>query len=510
MGSTERKDMKTLLRVLLTLFAILFVSGTVRAQTPVVGSHIGASGGSVTVTAKTGDLLLTFCSPYPSAPVSASDSVGDVFTSFPTVTPVDGASLVGFWARAKAASTSLKLTCTVQGTIKDNQIYAAVVSGGGTPFSQAAVGSTGKAAATISSLASDLVLAFVEDGSVSNASGWTALSTYNSNLLASKAATGATSASFTVTGGWNLLLVDVPVPVVAATISVSVSPTSSTIATSSLLNLSATVTNDAANAGVTWSVSGGGSILATSSTTATFTAPILSGTSVVTATSVTDTTKSATSTITVVVPPDTTSPIVSIQSPGDAQNITGIISVFVSATDNVGVTSVQVLVDGAAFGSPLTVSPYTTFLDTANLTPGPHTISATAVDSAGNVGTSTSIGATVVGELFDITLLYDDGTPFNAGGTVSFFEFLPNSSDTQSDVQTTISASGNFKVRWTTVPSTVYLVQVVDPANNLIWHTGTELTPAQVPTVFQGVTAVVQFYKATSAWAGFTTLRINY
>jgi hypothetical protein len=84
-------------------------------------------------------------------------------------------------------------------------------------------------------------------------------------------------------------------------ISVSISPASpAAISGGASDALSATVANDSANTGVTWAItSGGGSLSRVTSTSATYTAPlpIIAGAAVVTATSKTDPTKSASMTI---------------------------------------------------------------------------------------------------------------------------------------------------------------------------------------------------------------------
>jgi len=94
-------------------------------------------------------------------------------------------------------------------------------------------------------------------------------------------------------------------------IGVAVTSVPSTVDPSDATTLTATVTNDKKNAGVTWKVSGGGTLTNTSTTAATYNAPAggASALSVtVTATSIADATKSATASVTVpAVPSITTS-----------------------------------------------------------------------------------------------------------------------------------------------------------------------------------------------------------
>ena len=98
---------------------------------------------------------------------------------------------------------------------------------------------------------------------------------------------------------------------------------------------------------------------------------------------------------TVVTPPaDTVAPVVSITSPVSTGTKSGTISVVTSATDNVGVTKVELYVDGVLKTST-TTAPYTFSWDTTTVTDGSHTLTAKAYDAAGNVGTSAGVTVTV-------------------------------------------------------------------------------------------------------------------
>jgi hypothetical protein len=90
---------------------------------------------------------------------------------------------------------------------------------------------------------------------------------------------------------------------------------------------------------------------------------------------------------TLVLSTDTEQPTVSITSPVSGP-VAGVIAVVATASDNVGVTSVQFRVDGTALGAPLTAAPYTVTLDTTTLSEGAHTLTAEARDAANNVRTA--------------------------------------------------------------------------------------------------------------------------
>jgi hypothetical protein len=93
-------------------------------------------------------------------------------------------------------------------------------------------------------------------------------------------------------------------------VGVAVTASAATVDATDAVTLTATVTNDKTPGGVTWSVSGGGTLSNQTTTTATFTAPAASSSALtvtVTATSVADTTKSGTVTLTVPAAPTVTS-----------------------------------------------------------------------------------------------------------------------------------------------------------------------------------------------------------
>jgi len=92
---------------------------------------------------------------------------------------------------------------------------------------------------------------------------------------------------------------------------------------------------------------------------------------------------------------DTTPPTVSITSPAGAATVSGTVNVTATATDNVGVTSVQILLDGVNLGAAVTSSPYTVSWDTTTASNGVHSLSAQARDAAGNVGNAVPVAVTV-------------------------------------------------------------------------------------------------------------------
>lgn len=98
---------------------------------------------------------------------------------------------------------------------------------------------------------------------------------------------------------------------------------------------------------------------------------------------------------------DTTPPSVSITSPSAGSTVSGTVTVQTSASDNVGVSSVSLSVDGAASGTD-TSSPYNFSWNTTGVSIGSHTLTATARDAAGN-SSSSSVVVTVGNSAADTT-----------------------------------------------------------------------------------------------------------
>jgi hypothetical protein len=84
---------------------------------------------------------------------------------------------------------------------------------------------------------------------------------------------------------------------------------------------------------------------------------------------------------------DTTSPTVAFTAPG--VTVAGTVSVTATASDNVGVAGVRFKLDGNNLGSEDTVAPYSVSWNTTTVSNGPHVLTATARDAAGNTTTVT-------------------------------------------------------------------------------------------------------------------------
>jgi hypothetical protein len=93
-------------------------------------------------------------------------------------------------------------------------------------------------------------------------------------------------------------------------------------------------------------------------------------------------------------PADTNPPSVSITSPAEGATVTGVnVSVFVSTTDDTGVTKVELYVDGTLKATS-TSSPFTTKWNIRKAFAGAHALQCKAYDVAGNNGVSQTVTVT--------------------------------------------------------------------------------------------------------------------
>ncbi|MGE5100731.1 MAG: S8 family serine peptidase [Deltaproteobacteria bacterium] len=91
---------------------------------------------------------------------------------------------------------------------------------------------------------------------------------------------------------------------------------------------------------------------------------------------------------------DTQPPTVSISAPLASATVSGLVSVDVSATDNVGVAKVNLLINGSILATD-TASPYAFSWDSTKVANGSATITAVAYDAAGNSTASTPVTVNV-------------------------------------------------------------------------------------------------------------------
>jgi thermitase len=133
-------------------------------------------------------------------------------------------------------------------------------------------------------------------------------------------------------------------------------------------------------------------------------------------------------------PLDITPPTASITSPANGNTVSGNIAVSVSASDNVGVTQVELYIDNVLFATDAT-APYSFTWDTTRSSEGTHTLQAVAYDAAGNSEASNTVSVTV-------NNFVSDATPPSVSIT------LPTNGSTVSKrAKITVRASDNVQVQ---------------------------------------------------------------
>jgi Bacterial Ig domain/Cep192 domain 4 len=91
---------------------------------------------------------------------------------------------------------------------------------------------------------------------------------------------------------------------------------------------------------------------------------------------------------------DITAPVTQITAPADGATVSGTVTVTATASDNVGVTAIQIYLAGTLRSSG-TSSPLNYSWNTTGVGNGSHTLYSVASDAAGNLGTSTTVTVTV-------------------------------------------------------------------------------------------------------------------
>ena len=86
--------------------------------------------------------------------------------------------------------------------------------------------------------------------------------------------------------------------------------------------------------------------------------------------------------------PDTVPPTVSMAAPSDGATVSGTVALVATASDDRVVAGVRFFVDGVQVEAEDTTTPYSATWDTTTAANGPHTLTATARDAAGNTATS--------------------------------------------------------------------------------------------------------------------------
>ena len=268
-------------------------------------------------------------------------------------------------------------------------------------------------------------------------------------------------------------------------VGVAINPSVATLSPSQTQQITATVTGRPGNTAVTWGLSPN---VGTISNAGLYTAPVSVSTQqtvTVIATSVADPTKSATATITLLVP---TAPTISWLAPANGASVgLGTITVTANASDNVEVTGVQFKLDGAKLGGLVTGTgpAYSAAWDTTTVSNGPHTLTAVLSDAAGNTGTS-SITVTVTNALL---LLHTDATELTAltnGSTV-----IPSIAPAGFTGTVVVNGTGSVNFAPAEVGNGVYFLNCCATNTNNAYY---KFTGASVGNIFNVNQGQISFY----------------
>jgi len=92
---------------------------------------------------------------------------------------------------------------------------------------------------------------------------------------------------------------------------------------------------------------------------------------------------------------DTTPPTTSVTAPANGATVSGTVTISATASDNVGVTKMEIYIDGALKTSNTNLASISYSWNTTTYSNGSHAIVSKAYDAAGNVGSSTTVTVTV-------------------------------------------------------------------------------------------------------------------
>jgi hypothetical protein len=206
---------------------------------------------------------------------------------------------------------------------------------------------------------------------------------------------------------------------------------------------------------------------------------------------------------------DTQAPTVSVTTPTNGVTVSGAVTLSANANDNVGVSSVQFLVDGAPAGAADTSAPFSITWDSATVANGTHTISAQARDAAGNTAVATPISVTVSNTTADTTPpIISAVTAVNIQSNAATITWTTNEPATTQVEYGLTEAYGSQTINDTALvtshnqtlsgltPSSVYHYRVrsTDAAGNLAISpdfTFTTAAPGSAPVTLIGDTAIL-------------------
>ncbi|MBI4064326.1 MAG: hypothetical protein HY401_08520 [Elusimicrobia bacterium] len=182
-------------------------------------------------------------------------------------------------------------------------------------------------------------------------------------------------------------------------------------------------------------------------------------------------------------PGDTTPPVISNVSASSNETVSGIKTISVNATDNVGVAKVEFYIDGIYKAEDTTGPEYTYSWNTALYTNGPHSFYAKAYDTSGNSATSS---------IFNVTVANASNPNVNGAQFVS--HSVPSSMNPGQNYTVSLTMKNNGTTLWTSTGG--YKLGSQNPQDNNRWGlsrifmaSGEQIVPNQNKTFNFTVTA---------------------
>lgn len=177
---------------------------------------------------------------------------------------------------------------------------------------------------------------------------------------------------------------------------------------------------------------------------------------------------------------DTTPPTVAITFPTASATVAGAIDIAATASDDIGVTKVEFLIDGAVVGQGVPsqqAGPYTYNWNTTAYATGPHTLVARASDAAGNTALSGAVVVTVDQSSVRFTERFSNNGPDNAGWSLT--EWALDASD-QTGMTGSRSILGSATPAFNTVTRTASVAVALTSNPRLTYWRKLDLSAANI------------------------------